>query len=106
MTYPHSGNATAGTVPALTQVLSNVVDALRGYQTILERAEDDLKSVVQRLYAVHESHTACVLEPITGQRGTTLQRRFYGAWCSFCRRRSSRLVWHAQRERTENHCRR
>lgn len=69
MTYPHLGNATAGTVPALTQVLSNVVDAIRGYQTMLERGEDDLKPVVQRLYAVHESHASCLLESITGQRG-------------------------------------
>ena len=69
MTDPHLGNATARTVPALTQVLSNVVDAIRGYQTMMERCEDDLKPVVQRLYAFHESHAACLLEPITGQGG-------------------------------------
>ena len=43
---------------ALSDLTTAVADAIQGYEEMLNRAEDDLKPVVERLYKLHSEHAA------------------------------------------------
>ncbi len=41
---------------AVQQVATDVADVIRGYDTMLNRAEDDLKPMIERLHTMHVAH--------------------------------------------------
>lgn len=48
------------TVSALSDLMTDLADVIRGYDTMRERAEPDLAPFVERLYAMHQSHAAAI----------------------------------------------
>ncbi len=49
---------TQDTTAALSQLATDIVDIIKGYKVMEERADGDLRPVAQRLHALHEAHAA------------------------------------------------
>ncbi|WP_425092160.1 DUF2383 domain-containing protein [Tropicimonas sp. S265A] len=55
---------------AITDLATDIVDVMRGYKTMQERAEDDLRPIVERLHTLHSHHASAlfrVLETYGGE---------------------------------------
>jgi uncharacterized protein (TIGR02284 family) len=53
---------TTDTVAALSDLMTDLADVIRGYDTMKDRAEPDLAPLVDRLHAMHRSHAAGIAE--------------------------------------------
>ncbi len=56
MTVDAGPHITRPSKDAVSQVVTDVSDVIRGYETMLARAEDDLKPFIERLHAMHCAH--------------------------------------------------
>ncbi len=53
---------TTDQIDALRDITTDIVDILKGYAEMQERAETDLLPVIQRLHALHETHAAELMD--------------------------------------------
>lgn len=49
---------THDTTAALSQLATDIVDIIKGYEVMEKRADGDLRPIAQRLHALHEAHAA------------------------------------------------
>lgn len=56
---------------ALSQVVTDLKDATRGYETMMDRAEDDLQPIANRLHALHTAHVAALSPHLKALGGDT-----------------------------------
>lgn len=55
---------TQDTTAAVSQLSTDIVDVVKGYSVMEDRADGDLKPIVQRLHALHETHSAALLSAL------------------------------------------
>lgn len=60
----YSVNTSEQPVAAVAQLATDVVDAIHGYETMVEKAEDDLRPAVERLLALHQSHAPDLMQMV------------------------------------------
>ena len=56
-------------VDAISELTTDVVDVIKGYDTMRDRAEGKLKPVVDRLHKLHEAHATELLELVSKAGG-------------------------------------
>ncbi|MEJ6389469.1 DUF2383 domain-containing protein [Gymnodinialimonas ulvae] len=49
-------------ISAMSDIANTLADLIKGYEEMVDRADDDLKPIVQRLLAIHQGHAAEVFE--------------------------------------------
>ena len=49
-------------VAAISSLITDIVDAVNGYETMVEKAEDELKPKVEKLLALHRENAAQLME--------------------------------------------
>lgn len=49
---------------ALSDLTTDIVDTLKGYSEMADRAEPELLPIVERLQALHETHAAALMETL------------------------------------------
>lgn len=54
---------------ALSQLTTDIADIIKGYQAMEERADDELRTIAQRMHALHEAHAAALLATIEEMGG-------------------------------------
>ncbi|MDU8944629.1 DUF2383 domain-containing protein [Ovoidimarina sediminis] len=57
----HKVNTSEQPISAISQLATDVVDAIRGYETMIDLADEDLRPVVERLHALHNTHAGPLL---------------------------------------------
>ncbi|WP_425093466.1 DUF2383 domain-containing protein [Tropicimonas sp. S265A] len=62
-------NTADAPMAAINKVATDLADVIKGYQVMVERADEDLHPFVERLLALHETHAASVYEMINRMGG-------------------------------------
>ncbi|OAN79441.1 hypothetical protein A8B78_11975 [Jannaschia sp. EhC01] len=60
---------TQDTTAALSQLSTDITDVVKGYAVMEDRADADLRPIVQRLNALHETHAAALLNALETMGG-------------------------------------
>jgi uncharacterized protein (TIGR02284 family) len=56
-------------IAALSDLVTDVVDVIKGYEIMQERAEPDLRPAVDRLHDLHAAHCTSLMEHLEGMGG-------------------------------------
>lgn len=69
-THPsHARTHETDSVKALSDLTTDIVDVIKGYETMRERAEPDLLSAVERLHALHAAHCTALMNHLAAMGG-------------------------------------
>lgn len=63
-------HTTTDPIPPLRDLTTDVVDVLKGYTEMLDRAEADLLPTIQRLHALHDTHATALKDALARMGGT------------------------------------
>ena len=67
---PETRNTTdTDSIAALSDLVTDLVDVIKGYETMEERAEPDLRPAVERLHALHAAHCTALMEHLQAMGG-------------------------------------
>ena len=69
MTAHANLNHTAQEIKAVASVATDVADVTDGYAVMLDRAEDDLKPIIERFHTLHSSHLGALKAHLASMGG-------------------------------------